>query len=462
MADIAIVDDEKVLTAGLKIRLKKQGHTPVVFHHGKGFLQYMESHEPDLVFLDLKLPDFHGLDLLSHMTRIHPGIPTVIITAHGNMESAIEAMRMGAQDYLNKPFELSEIDILIQNIMSRKRLTNEVNLRRSKAYQREGLCSILGESPAILDLMEKIRRLGGIGETTVLIRGESGTGKELVAKGIHNNSEFAQEQFIDINCASLPENLLESELFGHEKGAFTDAGSKKTGLVEMADGGTLFLDEIGEISLALQAKLLRFLETKKFRRVGGTRELSFKGLIIAATNNELERAVTEGQFREDLYYRLNVVPLMVPPLREREGDVVRLGQYYLDYFCHKFSKSRFSFSDRAKAALSNYRWPGNVRELKNMMEMLVIMCDGPGVSLSHLPPTISDGREGLAPDRVSEISLPHGFLDRSLADQMGCLEAQIIDRALEKSQGVKTEAANRLGISRFSLLRRLKALGLQS
>ncbi|MCG8563892.1 MAG: sigma-54 dependent transcriptional regulator [Desulfobacterales bacterium] len=459
MADIAIVDDEKVLTAGLKIRLKKQGHTSVVFHNGGDFLQYLEAQEPDLVFLDLKLPDSHGLDLLAHITRHHPGIPTVIITAHGNMESAIEAMRMGAQDYLNKPFDLSEIDILIRNIMSKRRLTNEVNLRRSKAYQREGLCSILGESPAILDLMEKIRRLGGIGETTVLIRGESGTGKELVAKGIHNNSEFAQEQFIDINCASLPENLLESELFGHEKGAFTDAGNKKTGLVEMADGGTLFLDEIGEISLALQAKLLRFLETKKFRRVGGTRELSFKGLIIAATNNELERAVADGQFREDLYYRLNVVPLMVPPLRAREGDVSRLGKYYLDHFCRKFGKESLSFSPRAEAALVAYGWPGNVRELKNVMEMLAIMCDGPVIPLSQLPPTISEGGSGLLCGDLPEIALPTVLLDAPLADQLGCLEDQIIQRALEKTRGVKTDAASRLGISRFTLLRRLKALG---
>ncbi|MCG8615619.1 MAG: sigma-54 dependent transcriptional regulator, partial [Desulfobacterales bacterium] len=454
MAEIVIVDDEKVLTAGLQIQLKKNGHTPVIFHDGATFTTYLESSEPDLVFLDLKLPDTHGLDILSHIQHTNPTIPTVIITAHGNMESAIKAMRMGAHDYLNKPFDLSEIDILINNVLSRKRLTNEVNLRRTKAYRREGLCSILGNSPAIRDLMEKIRRLGGIGETTVLIRGESGTGKELVAKGIHNNSKFENEQFIDINCASLPETLLESELFGHEKGAFTDAGKRKTGLVEMADGGTLFLDEIGEISLSLQAKLLRFLETKKFRRVGGTRELTFRGLIITATNSELEKAVTAGEFREDLYYRLNVVPLVVPPLRDRNGDIRLISQYYIDHFADKFGKHRLSFSPNAWAALDEYPWPGNVRELKNMMEMLAVMCDGPEISLTHLPPALSSDAAIRPEETPPTISLPLELLDASLAEQMAFLESRIIDRALEKSNGVKTEAASILGISRFTLLRR--------
>lgn len=458
MAEIVIVDDEKVLTAGLKIQLKKSGHAPVIFHDGASFIAYLESSEPDMVFLDLRLPDTHGLDILSHIQQTIPAVPTVIITAHGNMESAIKALRMGAHDYLTKPFDLPEIDILINNVLSRKRLTNEVNLRRAKAYQREGLCSILGNSPAIRELMEKIQRLGGIGETTVLIRGESGTGKELVAKGIHNNSEFENEQFIDINCASLPENLLESELFGHEKGAFTDAGKRKTGLVEMADGGTLFLDEIGEISLSLQAKLLRFLETKKFRRVGGTRELAFSGLIITATNSDLEKAVADGQFREDLYYRLNVVPLVVPPLRDRNGDIRLISQYYIDHFADKFGKHRFSFSTNARAALDAYPWPGNVRELKNMMEMLAIMCDGPQISLSHLPPVLSSGTAVPAGDGAPEIFLPRELSDAPLAEQMAFLESRIIDRALEKGGGIKTEAASILGISRFTLLRRIKYL----
>ena len=465
IAEIAIVDDETTLTQSLEIQLKSKGHTPFLFHDGQSFMSYLEKNEPDVIFLDLKLPDTHGLEILSHIQLVNKEIPTIIITAHGNMDSAIRAMKIGAFDYLNKPFELSEIDIIINNALAKRRLADELALHRHKTYKKEGLSSIIGESSATKNIEEKIVKLGCVGATTVLIRGESGTGKELVAKGIHNNSIFSEEQFIDVNCATLPEHLLESELFGHEKGAFTDAKKKKIGLVEMADGGTIFLDEIGDIPLSLQSKLLRFLESKTFRRIGGNREIQFNGLIVAATNIDLERLVKEGSFREDLYYRLNVIPIVVPPLRDRGNDTILLAEYYLSHFARQFSKIELSLTSDVRECLKSYHWPGNVRELKNIMEMLAIMCDNDAIRLKDLPPQIVDPeKKGMAYDatETNGICLPCELRDSPLVDQLRFMEKRIINRALEKTNGVKTRAAIRLGISRYSLIRRLKALNKKS
>ncbi len=451
MTEIAIVDDEKVLVSSLKIALTRKGFVVRDYYEGAPFLEYLKTHSPDIVFLDLRLPDAFGLDLLDRIVETDPSIITIVITAHGNMDSAIRALKSGAYDYLNKPFDLDEINILIEKALEDKRLKGEVEHRRQRDYQGERLENLIGESPALRDILEKVRKISGIRETTILIRGESGTGKGLLAKAIHNLSERASQSFIEVNCASLPENLLESELFGYEKGAFTDARQRKTGLVELADKGTLFLDEIGELSLPLQAKLLQFIESKSFRRIGGAREIFVDLRIITATNRDLEKAMSEGTFRPDLYYRLNVVPMVVPPLRQRGEDILAVAEYYLDYFCRKFNKDAVRLTEEARTRLLSYHWPGNIRELRNLMEMLVIMCDRDEIHSGDLPLHLTD--------MLQDAGMPGNSEDLSLPEKVRLYEESLIKDALEKSGGVKADAARLLGVSRFALLRKIKALG---
>lgn len=451
MTEIAIVDDEKVLVNSLKIALTRKGLSVRGFHEAGPFMEYLKTQSPDIVFLDLRLPDAYGLDVLDRIVETDPSIITIMITAHGNMDSAIRALKSGARDYLNKPFDLDEIIILIDKVMEDKRLKGEVEHRRQKDYQGERLESLVGNSPSMRELLASVRKISGIRETTILVRGESGTGKGLLAKAIHNLSERASQPFIEVNCASLPENLIESELFGYEKGAFTDARQKKTGLVELADKGTLFLDEIGELPPPLQAKLLQFIESKSFRRVGGAREIHVDLLIITATNRNLEQAMAEGTFRSDLYYRLNVIPLVVPPLRQRGRDILDIADYYLDYFHRKFNRPLIRLTDEAVKRLSAYQWPGNIRELRNLMEMLVIMCERDEIRCDDLPPHLIERHQEAEPLCNQD--------DLSLPERVRSYEESLIREALEKAGGVKADAARLLGVSRYALLRKLKSFG---
>ena len=453
MPEIAIVDDEKILVDSLAIALKTKGYLIRPFYEGAPFLDYIQSHEPDLVFLDLRLPDIHGLEVLGKIKEVNEAIITIIITAHGDMESAIKALKSGAADFINKPFDLDEIILLIGKLLHEKKLRTEVEHRRERSYRSESLDSFLGESKPIRDLLHKVRMVAGSGVTTVLIRGESGVGKEILAKAIHNLSPFSENQFIDINCASLPENLLESELFGHEKGAFTDAKKRKTGLAELADGGTLFLDEVGELTPPIQAKLLRFLENKTFRRIGGSTEITVRAMIVTATNRDLEQAVTAGEFRSDLYYRLNVVPLVIPPLRARGRDVLLIAEHYLDRLSKKFGKARPILDREAEKILLSYDWPGNVRELRNLMEMLVIMNPGEEITSDQLPAKLLSRGLGLAPVTVDPIDSA-----LSLTDKVRIFESRLIKEALARTSGVKADAARLLGISRYALLRKIRSL----
>lgn len=453
MSTIAIVDDEKILVNSLRIELASKGHEVHVFYEAAPFLEYITTNQPDIVFLDLKLPDAYGLDVLNRINESDSLIHTIIITAHGNMESAIQALKAGAYDYLNKPFELEEIGLLIDKIINGAKLLNEVEHRRSRSYKSDRIENFIGESQAIKNLLKQVNVVAEIGQTTVMIRGESGTGKELLAKALHNLGPFSSKQFIDINCASLPDNLLESELFGYEKGAFTDAKSRKTGLVEMADGGTLFLDEIGELPLHIQAKLLRFLETRSFRRIGGAKEIKIEAMIVTATNRNLEKAVEDGVFREDLYYRLNVVPLRIPPLRERAEDILLIADHYLAHFALKFGKPGCRLAEKAKQALLSYDWPGNVRELRNLVEMVVIMGKGPDIGCSLFPAKIKDREAG---SFEADNGLEND--DAPLPEKMRRFERMLVQEALTKSNGVKAEAAKLLGISRYALIRRIKSL----
>ena len=467
MAEIAIVDDEKVLVNSLRIGLTKRGHKIHPFYEAGGFLSYLVINEPDLIFLDLRLPDMNGLEVLRQIRQMNRQIPTIIITAHGDIQSAVQAMKTGAFDYLNKPFDMQEIELVIKKALDEVQLVKEVEHLRQRSFKKVVLENIIGDSPPMLELFNTVKKLGSVKTTTVLIRGESGTGKDLLAKAIHNLNPRSVRPFIEINCASLPESLLESELFGHEKGAFTDAKQRKTGLVEIANNGTLFLDEIGEIPMPLQAKILKFIETKTFRRVGGTAEISVDVFIITATNRNLEQAIQEKTFRQDLYYRLNVVPLFAPPLRDRKEDILKITDHYLDHYCRKFGKTSLSMDPSARNTFLNYDWPGNVRELQNLIERLVILSSGPIIQKKHLPdamggPVENHEKENPLEPRMGLInSLKENFSDKgqiSLDEILTALEKEMILTAMEKADRVKAKAARALGISRYSLLRRINRL----
>lgn len=453
MAEVAIVDDEKLLVNSLKIELSHAGYSVSQFYDAGSFLAYIQSNEPDVVLLDLQLPDINGLEVLQTIMQAGRYIPTIIITAHGNIESAIQAMKAGAFDYINKPFELDEISILIKKALDETKLVKEVEHRRQRAYKTARLKSIIGTSLPILALLETVEKLAKIDNTTILLRGESGTGKDLISKIIHNLSARSSKQFIEINCASFPENLLESELFGHEKGAFTDAKQRKTGLVEIADGGTLFLDEIGELPLALQAKLLMFIDTKSFRRIGGTSEIRVNVRIVSATNRNLEESVENGSFRQDLYYRLNVLPITIPPLRDRGADVIKITDHYLASMSKKFGKRRMSLGIKAKNAFLAYDWPGNVRELKNFIERLVILSSSDVIGYIQLPAEMKE--------RLADLkSIKNRYQKKSLSmnEILEKFEEELINNAMTNTGGVKAEAAKILGISRYSLLRKMKRI----
>jgi two-component system response regulator AtoC len=463
MTEIAIVDDEKVVLKSLQIGLSRCGYTVATFSNISTFTEYLKDNEPDVVFLDLQLPDGHGLEVLQDIMCVNRNIPTIIITAHGDITSAVQAMKLGAFDYISKPFDLDVIELLVVKACKERKLVREVEHHRNRSHQRTTVDDIIGKSPPMQELFAKMKQLGRVDATTVLLLGESGTGKDLLAKAIHNQSSRKEQQFIEINCAALPEQLLESELFGHERGAFTDAKNLKVGLAELADGGTLFLDEIGELPLPLQAKLLKFLETKTFRRIGGTSELKVDLFIIASTNSDLDQCIADKTFREDLYYRLSVVPLTMPPLRARAGDIALLVSHYWKVFTHKFHKRGLPLSAEVCEALMKYTWPGNIRELKNLLEQLVILSNENGVFLNDLPNRFLK-KEASPPDHpaneqstnMSESMHSEG----SLSDAVDALEIDTIKQAMRKSGGVKAKAAQKLGISRYALLRKLKRFSL--
>ncbi len=463
MAEIAIVDDEKVVLKSLQIGLCKSGYSVVTFSRISTFIEYLEDNEPDIVFLDLLLPDGHGLDVLQELVNDNRHIPTIIITAHGDIPSAVRAMKLGAFDYISKPFDFDVIEMLAAKAWKERKLLREVEHHRNRSHQSTTIKDIIGKSAPMQDLFAKVQRLAQVDLTTLLILGESGTGKDLLAKAIHNQSNRSAHQFIEINCAALPEQLLESELFGHERGAFTDANKTKIGLAELADGGTLFLDEVGELPLALQAKFLKFLETRRFRRVGGTKEINADLFIIASTNRNLEQCVADKSFREDLYYRLAVVPLHMPPLRERLGDINLLVSHYWNVFTHKFHKPTLHLNHEVYELLAQYDWPGNIRELRNLLEQLVILSDETGVAVDDLPYRFLKNLEA-----QNDIVLSAGDIENEknpppegpLNEAVVALEIESIRRALAESNGVKSRAADKLGISRYALLRKLKRFGM--
>ncbi len=443
-ASLLIVDDELSIRDTLKIALEREGYRVETACDGLAALQIAKEMEIDVLLTDLKMAGMNGIELMEAMKDVQNNFETIVISAYTDIKKAVESIKLGAFDYLQKDFTIDELVITIKKAVERKQLLDENRLLRQKLTSRYRFEDIVGKSGRVVTLYKLIEKVA-TGKANVLITGESGTGKEIFAKAIHKKSDRRFKPFIAINCAALPENLLESELFGHEKGAFTGAVVQKVGKFEQADGGTIFLDEIGELSSVLQAKLLRFLQEREFERVGGLEKIKVNVRIITATNKRLDKAMEEGEFREDLYYRLNVVNFMIPPLRERKEDIPLLAQYFLNQYNTEYSKSINLISVDTLEYLMAYKWPGNVRELKNIIERAVAIADERDRTIlpRHLPVNIL-GRDSIFKEEEKEI-----------LTLMECEKHHIIN-TLKKVEGNKTIAAKKLNINRQTLYNKIK------
>lgn len=450
---ILVVDDEELIRWSLEQNLKGEGYEVLLAPTGEEALRIAREEMPGLIFLDLQLPGISGMEVLQKVKEINKDIIVVIITALGVVEMVVKAMRLGAYDYINKPFNLDEVSILVEKAMETIRLKKEVASLRAEQDKILSPVNIIGCDPKIEGVMSMVEKVAKSDTTTVLITGESGTGKELIAKSIHNNSARAGEPFMAVNCAALPETLLESELMGHEKGAFTDAKAMKKGLFELADGGTLFLDEIGDMPVGMQAKILRILEERVFRRVGGSKDITVDVRIVSATNKDLLKAIEEGVFRGDLYYRLQVIPINLPPLRARKGDIIPLVMHFVEYFSKEFNKEVKSISKMAEKFLVDYSWPGNIRELRNVIERAIILESGDTLLLEHLPLEIVSMGSKTATDGLDIKIPPEGI---SIED----VERQLIEQALNMTNSNQSKAAKLIGLGIDAFRYRMKKFDL--
>ncbi|AFP29328.1 sigma-54-dependent transcriptional regulator [Marinobacter sp. BSs20148] len=453
--NILIIDDEKNLVDSLIFSLEEEGMTVFAAYTGKDGLALIETETPDIVLLDLKLPDQSGFDILDIINTMPAPPTTIMISAHGDTRAAVEAVKKGAQDYITKPFDLDELILLIVRNHRQRQLSEEVVYRREKEANIHGLS---GASNAMQTLLQQVKRIGQSSARTILLQGPSGSGKTIIAKALHSERD-KRAPFISVNCASLPENLIEAELFGAEKGAYTGADKRRIGLVELANGGTLFLDEIGELPVPLQAKLLTFLETHRFRAVGGHTEIEADIRVIAASNRDLQTEAQSGSFREDLFYRLNVMPLRIPSLAERRADIPQLVVDFSADLALQEGCSPITIQPDTMALLYDYHWPGNIRELRNTIERLTILHAGETIAPARLPPEIA-GVTKLRGTKNVSIRTGNAQSEDSLSSEMAKREAQCICEALMLSRGRKGDAAISLGISRHALKRRMHKLGL--
>jgi two-component system response regulator AtoC len=462
---ILVVDDEQSMRIFLTKILLQQNYSVVTASSGAEAVNRVTCDEPDIILLDLRLPDMDGMTVLEKVRKILPAIPVIMITAHGGVQSAVEAMKKGASHYLTKPFKVDELLISIEKALEREDLRREVTHFRKQHQKSHEAELIVGNCEAMKRVHEMVERITQSDATSVLIYGASGTGKQLIANAIHYKSRRASRPFVEVNCASIPDTLMESELFGFERGAFTDAREKKSGLLEEADGGTFFFDEIGDMSLHLQAKLLKFLDTKTFRRVGGTKEIHVDIRVIAATNQNLLAAVERKAFRADLYYRLNVATLKLPSLRERREDIALLAEHLMKKSSQKLSKKANAISPRALEVLLDYDWPGNVRELENVIERATILCADGVIDTPHLPiDLMRRGTGGAAEPSSGELEVAGISIDngRSMKEIVRRVEVKLITDALRRCAGNQVRAAKLLGITRDILRYRIKQYGIPS
>ena len=456
---ILIIEDEVSVRSALRARLADLGHTVQEAATAGEGLAHLAAGVTELVLLDYKLPDADGLEVLERIRREWPDVAVVVMTGFANVGVAVQAMRLGAADYVTKPFSLDEMMVVVEKVLEEKRLRSEVARLRAGQHQQFGFDQVIARSPKMREILDLVRHIAQSEARTILLQGESGTGKDLVAKVIHYNSPRGARPFMNITCTALPESLLESELFGHERGAFTDARRQKQGLFELADGGTIFLDEIGDMPQALQARLLRFLEEKAFRRVGGTVDIRVDVRIIAATNQKLKRLVETGVFREDLFYRLNVLPINLPPLRERPEDVPLLAAHFIEEYNREFHKEVAGLEPATLQVLQAYRWPGNVREMRNIIERAMLLTAGGRLTPDVLPTEVKQAAASPPGQEAEEEPLVR------LGDQgidLREVERQLVAQAIEKAGGNQSRAAGMLGITRDQLRYRLEKFGLRN
>lgn len=470
---VLIVDDEKLVRWSLRQKCEEWGYHVVEAESGAAGLRLAANESPDLVLLDVRLGDMNGIDVLEEMKKAGDARAVIMITADPQLEDVKHALKLGAYDFIGKPLDFDELAVTVKNALEATRLRSENESLKGEVRRRQGAHEVVGTSARMTELMQFVYKVAASEATTILIQGESGTGKDLIAKAIHYQSHRAEKPFVAINCSAIPETLMEAELFGHERGAFTDAKTMKKGLFEMADGGTLFLDEIGELSPLLQAKLLRVLEDQVIRRVGGVRDMQVDVRVIAASNRDLERAVRESQFRQDLYYRLAIISLFLPPLRDRKEDIFPLVEYFIDRYNRKFRKNVKGVTEDTRRLLMKHEWPGNVRELKNAIERAMILEESDRLRPDYLPFAVGQQHSqftafeatAMGSTPAQAVQLPNGrSLPRLIIPEGGTsleeVERALVEMALQQASGNQTQAAKLLDISRDALRYKLKKFGL--
>lgn len=456
MKTVLVVDDEKLVRWSIRQKLEAAGYHVLEAETCADGLNLFHENLPDAVTLDVRLPDGSGLKLLLEMKKATPNTPVIMITAYGAVEDAVKALKIGAYDYLEKPINFDRLLHALQNALETSSLREQVDRNKKEQKISYSLDSIIGISEEIQSVKQLVRKVAVSEANTILVQGESGTGKDLVAKALHYESNRSRQPFMILNCAAIPEQLLESELFGHERGAFTDAKAMKKGLFELADGGSIFFDEISEMALNLQAKLLRVLEDQTFRRIGGVKDIQVDVRVICASNKDIEELARKGQFREDLFYRLSVIPITLEPLRERRDDIPVLIDYFVQSYNTRFNKSVRGLTDEARRALEDYDWPGNVRELRNSIERAMILQDEGLLSLDLFPLRIAEFRSDLRPPGGNGgLKIPESGVN--LYD----VEKQLIQQALVKAAGNQSRASRLLSITRDTLRYKMKKYGLR-